>query len=355
MSKNRYKVLGLMSGTSLDGLDIAYCNFEKKEGRWIYHIQEATTYHYPKIWQQKLLQLHHISAEEMLALDLDYGRWTGEMVNAFLESNKLEKPDFIGSHGHTVFHKPSAGYTLQIGNGTAIALETNCKTVSDFRTQDVLLGGQGAPLVPIGDQELFSGNDACLNLGGFANISYQKNEQRIAFDICPANIVLNPLAQKLGKNYDCNGDMARKGKILPDLLNQLNDLHFYKQAAPKSLGVEWVKKNIDPIIKQYKVSTNDLLCTLCEHVSIQIAVHLEPFKNVLISGGGVWNTFLLERIQANAAIEVQELDKKLVDYKESLIFAFLAVLRVRNEVNCLSSVTGAKKDHSSGVIHDWIK
>lgn len=351
MSENCYKVLGLMSGTSLDGLDVAYCIFEKTGTEWSYRIVEAFTYVYPKVWQERLAQLHELNAEEMTALDISYGKWTGKMVNEFLNSYKLEKPDFIGSHGHTVFHNPKAGYTLQIGNGAAIAAITACKTISDFRTQNVVLGGQGAPLVPIGDKALFGDKDACLNLGGFANISYQDQGSRIAFDICPANIVLNPLAKTLGMDYDKNGDLARDGKVIVELLEELNGLSFYQEMAPKSLGIEWVKENVNTILNQCQASKNDILCTLCEHIALQIATCLHGFNNVMVSGGGVWNAFLMERIKANTILEIHVPEHKLVDYKESLIFAFLAVLRDRNEVNCLASVTGAKKDHSSGIIH----
>lgn len=351
MNRNCYKVLGLMSGTSLDGLDIAYCIFEKNADKWNFSISAAETFTYDSRWQEKMAALHDITAEEMRALDISYGKWTGEMVNHFLEKNRLERPDFIGSHGHTVFHNPKESYTLQIGEGASIARITDCKVVSDFRTQDVVLEGQGAPLVPIGDAMLFDQWDACLNLGGFANISYQKNGARLAFDISPANIVLNPLAKKLGMEYDKGGDLARQGKILPAFLKALNAIAYYQDSAPKSLGVEWVKKTIDPIVSKEKASEKDLLRTLCEHIAMQIGNNLAGIDNVLLTGGGAWNSFLIERIRANCTTEVHIPEEKIVDYKESLIFAFLAVLRVRNEVNCLQTVTGASKDHSSGVIH----
>lgn len=340
-----------MSGTSLDGLDIAYCIFKKEASKWCFEIVEAKTYNYPKIWQDRLHRLHEISAEEMLALDFNYGVWTGEMANTFLASHHLEKPDLIGSHGHTVFHNPNQSYTLQIGKGAAIAKATGCKVISDFRTQDVVLGGQGAPLVPIGDLKLFAEWDACLNLGGFANVSFQEKNKRIAFDICPANIVLNPLVKQLGMEYDDKGILARRGVVIPELLSALNALEFYKKTAPKSLGVEWVKENVHPIVEKHSNAVQNTLRTLCEHIAIQVGLHTNGLAKVLVTGGGVWNDFLLERIRANSKAEICVPDHMLVDYKESLIFAFLAVLKENNEVNCLSSVTGASKDHSSGVVH----
>jgi anhydro-N-acetylmuramic acid kinase len=351
MDRNHYKVLGLMSGTSLDGLDIAYCIFEEIEGKWNFSIEAALTYDYPEEWRKKLTDVHDLSAEGLRALDIRYGKWIGEKANQFLASHQLNPPDLIGSHGHTVFHKPNESYTLQIGEGACIAAATSCKVISDFRTQDVVLGGQGAPLVPIGDDKLFGSWDACMNLGGFANVSYRENKKRIAFDICPANIILNPIANQLGMAYDKAGLRARKGKLIPAMLETLNQLPFYNKAAPKSLGWEWVKKYIHPILDKYDCSEEDMLHTLCEHIAMQIGKSLEGIAHVLVTGGGVWNTYLMERIRANTSAEIVVPDKKVVDYKESLIFGLLAVLRGRNEVNCLHSVTGAIKDHSSGIVH----
>ena len=353
MSSKHYKVLGLMSGTSLDGLDLAYCIFKENKGKWSYSIQKAITYPYPDQWKERIHHLRSINAESMAETHMAYGRWIAEQINHFLEEQQLEMPDLIGSHGHTVFHKPEEGYTLQIGEGSCIARATTCKVVSDFRTQDVALGGQGAPLVPIGDRLLFGDWDACVNLGGFANLSYENGGERIAYDICPINVLLNPLANQLGLSYDDKGMLARKGEMIPDLFSALEQLDFYRQDPPKSLGMEWVKEQIWPLLDLESYDTGNLLHTLTEHMAVRIATALKNKKRVLFTGGGSWNDYLMDRIGFYHQEEIVIPDALLVDYKESLIFALLAVLKTRDEVNCLKSVTGAIKDHSTGVVHHF--
>ena len=260
-----------------------------------------------------------------------------------------EQVDFIASHGHTIFHQPENNYTLQIGCGKTISQTTKITTINDFRSLDVYLNGQGAPLVPIGDLLLFPKHKYCINLGGFANISIKKNEKIIAFDICPANIVLNDICKKIGIGYDCNGDIAREGKIVPTLLQQLNKLDFYIKKAPKSLGREWVEEHISPILKNHK--PEDLICTFCEHIAIQIGKFLAD-ESALFTGGGVFNSFLIERITFHSKSKILIPNKELIEFKESLIFAFLGVLRIRNEINCIQSVTGADRDNCGGHIHE---
>ncbi len=299
-------------------------------------------------WKKKLQNAPNISKGEIEKLDVEFGHYMGKHTAAFIQKHQL-RPDLVASHGHTVFHKPEEGYTLQIGNGEALHSHIACPLVFDFRTQDVNLGGQGAPLVPIGDQLLFSDFDACINIGGFANISTLKNGNRVAWDICPANIIMNPIAEKLGKAYDYNGDWARCGNINVQLLEQLNSLGYYSESAPKSLGKEWVELEIEPIIRQLSISNNDLLRTLIEHISEQIANDLKDIeRKLLFTGGGVFNKFLMERIKLKTSIEIINPEKQLIDFKEALIFAFMGLLRTREEVNVLASVTGAKKNHSSG-------
>jgi len=349
---NKYTTIGLMSGTSLDGLDLAYCTFVLKDKQWTFEIVYGETVPYSHNWKNRLQNAPNISADELTKLDLEYGKYLGEQTALFIKKHQL-KPDLVASHGHTVFHKPEEGFTLQIGNGAALRSHINCPLVFDFRTQDVELGGQGAPLVPIGDQLLFSEFDACINIGGFANISTEKEKKRLAWDICPANIMMNPIAEKLGNNYDNNGDWAREGKINHLLLEELNKLVFYKEKAPKSLGKEWVEKIITPIINRYSISEKDLLRTLLEHISEQIARDLEDIEGkVLFTGGGVFNQFLMEQIQSKTKNKIIIPSKIDIDFKEALIFAFMGILRLRNEVNVFASVTGATKNHSTGKVID---
>jgi len=339
-----------MSGTSLDGLDIAYCEFVLIDNKWSFDIKYGKTLPYSNEWKTRLSNAPNVSEKDLKKLNIEYGHYLGMQAASFIQKYKL-KPDFIASHGHTVFHKPDLGYTLQIGDGTALRSHLPCPLIYDFRTQDVALGGQGAPLVPIGDQLLFSDFDACINIGGFANISMQINGQRKAWDICPANIVMNPIAEKLGYAYDVDGDWAREGKLNKALLEELNALTYYAQAAPKSLGKEWVIENIDPILSRYNISEKDLLHTLVEHISSQISLNLFDIEGeFLFTGGGVFNQFLMKRIQDKTKGNVIIPSPKKIDFKEALIFAFMGILKMRNEINVLASVTGAKQDHSSGKI-----
>lgn len=346
MSKNtKYHVLGVMSGTSLDGLDLAICSFTKSD-KWSFNIEKCRTIEYPKDWLSKLKLLHTKNKDEIEDTSIKYGQYIGNEINTFLDGEKI---DFIASHGHTIFHQPEKQYTLQIGCGRTIANSTNITTINDFRSLDISLNGQGAPLVPIGDLHLFSKYKYCINLGGFANISIKDNNQITAFDICPVNIVMNELSNKLGEKYDENGNFAKKGKLIPNLLSQLNQLPFYKQEPPKSLGREWVEKFINPLIDS-SYNTIDILHTFCEHIAIQIGRQLQN-ENALFTGGGTFNTYLMSRIQHYSNTKITTPDTKTTEYKEALIFAFLGVLKTRNEVNCLQSVTGAKRDNCGGVIH----
>mgnify|MGYP001455308297 FL=1 len=345
MTKNiKYRALGVMSGTSLDGIDLAICSFSKTKN-WQFSIEKSITLAYNKYWKETLQNLHSKSAAEIKLIDKKYGLFIGNTINNFLDD---ERVDFIASHGHTIFHQPENKYTLQIGDGEVIAKITKTTIINDFRSLDISLSGQGAPLVPIGDLHLFSNYKYCINLGGFSNISIKNNGVITAFDICPVNIVLNEVCQQLGIEYDNNGDIAKSGKLIPTLLEQLNSLDFYKQKAPKSLSREWVKKNIYLLLKNYK--TKDILNTFCEHIAIQIGIFLKN-ESALFTGGGVFNTYLIERIKYHSYSKIIIPDNTLINFKESLIFAFLGVLRIENQVNCLQSVTGAKRDNCGGVIH----
>jgi anhydro-N-acetylmuramic acid kinase len=342
--KIKYTVLGIMSGTSLDGIDLAICTFTKNKV-WEYKIEKSNTLKYPNYWKSKLANLHTQNKAIVEQTDIQFGQYIGETINTFLNGKQV---DFIASHGHTIFHQPENNYTLQIGCGKTISQATKITTINDFRSLDVSLNGQGAPLVPIGDLLLFPKHKYCINLGGFANISIKKNEEIIAFDICPANIVLNDICKELGIEYDYNGDISREGKIVPTLLQQLNQLGFYTKKAPKSLGREWVEEHISPILKNHK--PENLLCTFCEHIAIQISKFVAD-ESALFTGGGVFNSFLMERITFHSKAKILLPNKELIEFKESLIFAFLGVLKIRGEVNCLKTVTGADIDNCGGIIH----
>ncbi|WP_407405997.1 anhydro-N-acetylmuramic acid kinase [Chryseobacterium sp.] len=342
--------IGVMSGTSLDGLDICYAQFEEKDSKWKFKIIKADTIPYSNAWENKLRNAIHLSAEELLELHSDYGFFLGETIKNFITKKSLQKIDLIASHGHTVFHRPSKKFTLQIGDGRAIKIVNQIPVIYDFRSQDVLLGGNGAPLVPIGDHHLFSAYDACINLGGFSNISLLKNGERIAFDICPVNIVLNHFALQLGKKYDEKGNIAQQGTINNIVLEKLNQLPFYQKLHPKSLGIEWCNAEIFPLLN--KLSSEDALATITEHAALQISNIFNQFqvKKVLFTGGGSYNNFLIEKITAKTTSEIIIPDSLTIDFKEALIFAFMGVLRQNNINNVLSSTTGSKYDHCTGVI-----
>lgn len=351
MEHKSWHVIGLMSGTSLDGVDLVFVTFTKGN-KYEYKIKGAKTYEYEKEWRLKLKNALYASAEEITLLNVEYGQYLGRLIKKFISDFSIDKVDFIASHGHTILHNPAQKYTLQIGDGASIAAVTNLKVVCDFRSQDVALGGQGAPLVPVGDLLLFSEYDYCLNLGGFANISFQENGERKAFDICPVNVVLNHYAEKLGVPFDKNGKFASEGKVHQELLNQLNTIDFYKSTSPKSLGVEFVNSEIFPLIEQFSLFEKDILRTYVEHIGIKISEKVNPSKKILLTGGGTYNLFLKNRIDKISKTTVVILSDLLINYKEALIFALLGVLRIEEKTNCLKSVTGAVKDHCSGVIYN---
>jgi anhydro-N-acetylmuramic acid kinase len=352
MAAEKYAVVGMMSGTSMDGMDLVLCRFAHEMNQWHFDIEKAETYEYSPEWTNSLNQAFRLPSEEFLQLHNAYGRLIGDYIYRFLEDNKLSA-DLVASHGHTIFHQPGKGFTFQIGEGASIVSRCHVTTVSDFRTMDVALGGQGAPLVPVGDELLFSRYAYCLNLGGFANVSYRHEGKRIAFDICPVNIVLNELARRTGKDFDKDGKIGRSGIPDPQLVRELNSLDYYIQKGPKSLGREWVENSYLPLLGKYNLPIEDIMCSVYEHISVQIGSYLgiAGHGEVLVTGGGAFNTYLAEKIQSRTRSTLVIPGAEIVKFKEALIFAFLGLLRFRNEINCLASVTGAARDSSSGVIH----
>lgn len=354
MGAQNYNVIGMMSGTSLDGVDLAHIAFSVTDGSWNYELLACETIAYSEDWLNRLQKAISYTPIELQQLNSDYTILLGGIINGFLSRNAIGNLDAVCSHGHTVLHRPKDGITLQIGNLPNLASIIGQKVVCDFRVQDVAMGGQGAPLVPIGDRFLFADYDYCLNLGGFSNVSFEDDGVRTAFDISPVNTVLNHYARILGYDYDEDGGIARYGTVDDELLTELNSLDFYRLEPPKSLGFEFVRDIVLPLIGRYDIPVEDILRTFTEHVAVQIAGAL-PNKSgrLLTTGGGAYHKLLIERLQVylpNMSIEIP--DRKTLEFKEALIFGLLGVLRLRGENNVLSSVTGAPADHCSGKIFE---
>jgi anhydro-N-acetylmuramic acid kinase len=358
-----YHAIGLMSGSSLDGLDIAYCKFEVADSKWTFRILKTAVVEYPEEWIRDIKALPASDAKTIWEAHARLGNYFGERVNEFIRKNSLQgKVDLIASHGHTVFHFPAKKFTVQIGDGAAVAVRVGIPVVCDFRTSDIAYGGQGTPIVPIGDKLLFSDYRFCLNIGGIANISCKTDDSIVAFDICAANQVLNVLSNKLGKEYDANGDISRGGNIDNGLLQRLNALEYYSSGYPKSLDNSFSREVVWPVLETTSLSTEDKLRTYAEHIAIQVANHIAAIAEkektkvklgdkMLVTGGGAFNKFLIERIEAQTKIAVEVPDDETVKFKEALVIALMGVLRMRNEVNVLKSVTGASQDNVGGSVY----
>ena len=357
-----YRAIGVMSGSSLDGLDIASVEFQEQGGKWTYEINEADCYPYTTEWTEKLKNAINLPAREYQLLHTAYGQYIGQEVNRFIESHQLHyKVAVVASHGHTTFHMPASQMTAQLGDGAAIAAKTQLPVVSDLRALDVAFGGQGAPIVPIGEKMLMNDFTYFLNIGGIANISLNA-EEYVAFDVCPANRVLNMLANDAGKPFDEDGKIAASGNVHDELLNQLNKLAYYSQPYPKSLANDFGTDIVYPLIKSAGLSIPDAIRTFSEHVALQICNALSSLniqqpvpgnKKLLVTGGGALNTFLVNRLSELLRVENIEVvvpDTKLVNYKEALIMAFIGVLRWRQEYNVLASVTGASRNSIGGAL-----
>ena len=347
-------VLGLMSGTSLDGVDLALCKFIEENNKFNYHLLGATTIAYPYYLREKLDDALNLSANDLHILDQELGEFYSSQINAFFKKQK-HTPVLIASHGHTVVHQPDKGITLQIGDGDVIAKKTGFMVINDFRLQDVSKGGQGAPLVPVGDRDLFGDYHFCLNLGGIANISFNSGEMRTACDIAPCNMPLNTIASWINIEFDRNGAMAARGNIHQDLLDRLNGLSYYQLPAPKSLGKEWFLRSFLPEIRKTRITIEDLLRTVNEHISDQVSKtindYCKPGSTVLVTGGGVYNQYLIGLIKNKCAAELFIPDENIINFKEAIVFAYLGLLRYLNKINVLASVTGASSDTSAGIIN----
>ncbi|MCH7407802.1 anhydro-N-acetylmuramic acid kinase [Belliella sp. DSM 111904] len=346
-----YHIIGLMSGTSCDGLDIAYCRFDHNDG-WGFQILEADTVTFPMDLEVKLKRAHLMSGLDLHLLDVEFGKWMGDQVKTFINLHQIQV-DAIASHGHTIFHQPQQKLTLQIGNAWALHVASDKPVINDFRMLDVQLGGQGAPLVPIGDQLLFPSFSYCLNLGGIANISMDIDGRRKAFDICPFNILLNHYANQLNLPYDNGGEIAKSGIIIPEILAELNALPYYRQKDAKSLGREDLDIYFEILDRNEQNKVEDKLHTLVTHYVFQVKKSISNYTgNMLITGGGAYNEYFIETLRKafEGQIHIPDAEPTIINFKEALLFAFLGVLRLRNETNCLASVTGANKDSCGGMV-----
>jgi len=356
-----YRAIGIMSGSSLDGLDIAFVEFNESAGNWSFEILAADCYPYAAEWTEKLKNAIGLNALDYQLLHTAYGHYIGKEVNRFIDEHQLHyQVGVVASHGHTTFHMPSQLMTGQLGDGAAIAAETGLRVVSDLRALDVAFGGQGAPIVPIGEKLLLKEYSLFLNLGGIANISFNLPDKYIAFDVCPANRVLNLIAARSGKEYDAGGAMAAAGQVHQDLLEQLNRLDYYSRPFPKSLANDFGTDVVFPLIGSFGLDDNDALRTYVEHIVFQIAASIRNSEiagstdqRLLATGGGAFNTFLINRLQEELqplGVSVVVPDEKLVNFKEALVMALIGVLRWREEYNVLASVTGAQRNSIGGAL-----
>ena len=349
--KNKFSVIGIMSGTSMDGLDVAYVHYYQINTKWHFKLLKADTFSYDQELKKNFIQAYKKEIS-ISSLDKKFGHIISDFITIFIKRHDLSV-DLIASHGHTIFHDPQKGNTTQIGSGSVIAQRLGIPVVCNFRQQDIDLGGQGAPLVPIGDKLLFSEYDACLNLGGIANISYDQKKSRLAYDICPCNILLNSIVNILGKDFDSEGEIASKGIVDFNLLETLNKVDYYHSPFPKSLGMEYIDSFFLPLVSQGPISVPDLLATVSEHIAIQLNNVFEKleFNNILVTGGGAFNTNLITRIKKHSSVSLLFPSREIICFKEAVVFGFLGVLRILQHNNCLASATGAKKDHSSGDVY----
>jgi len=353
----KLNVLGVMSGSSMDGVDLALCEIQEENGNFSFKMLQTATYDYDEKWRLRLSKLRTQNALTYVKTDIFYAHFLAELINDFITTNNL-KVDLVASHGHTIFHNPEVKTTAQIGDGATLAAKTKLPVITDFRRADVALNGEGAPLVAIGDKLLFGEYDFCLNLGGFANISANTNGKNIAFDICACNILTNRLARDIEQPYDNNGEIAEKGKIDYDMLNELNELEFYQQEGPKSLNRDWISDALWPIVKEFReLPLEDRMKTVVDHIAFQIGKAIEKLsdgnsdgKRLFITGGGAFNTTLIDHIKSHTEAEIIIPENDMVNYKEALIFALLGFLRVQNKANTIATATGASEDVIGGAM-----
>lgn len=354
----KYNIIGVMSGTSMDGLDLAHVTLEEQQtGKWGYEITAAKTISYEEKWRLRLSKLRHQNSLIFYKTDRYYGQYIGECILDFIEENGLEA-DLISSHGHTVFHQPENNISVQVGDGNSIYGVTGIPTVTNFRALDVILGGEGAPLVGLADSYLFGEYDMCLNLGGFVNISSNNGSEKVAYDVSPCNIILNRIAREFDQEFDEGGAIAERGSIDYDLLTALNEIDFYAYEHPKSLGREWISSHFWPLVRKSDASKEDKMKTLVDHIAVQIGRSVDDLcggdaagKRLYVTGGGAFNSTLMSHIKSHTEAEIVVPANEVIEYKEALAFALLGILRIKNQPNILSSHTGATHDSISGSLY----
>ncbi len=361
MAANTYHAIGLMSGSSLDGLDIACCSFVENDGQWSFKLLDSLCKTYPADFQQMLKGLPLLNAKELAKADTDLGLFFGNAVMDFVMDKELRNIDLVASHGHTVFHHPEKGFTTQLGAGAAIAATCGITVVNDLRSADIAHGGNGAPIVPIADKLLFHQHAICLNLGGIANLSVRIDNQLLAFDFCGANQLLNYLAAQLGLEYDNGGAEAAKGNINDALLKNLNAVAFHEAPFPKSLDNTFVQETYFAILNESDAPVNNKLRTVTEFIALQFHRHIKAVEthagislagsSVLVTGGGAFNTFLIGRLQELGNLQMVIPSPDIIAFKEAIAMAFIGVLRLRNQPNVLASVTGANRDTVNGAVY----
>ena len=355
MSQKKFFAIGIMSGTSLDGLDLAYCSYTVKKSKWSFKLYKGETIVYDDFWRSKLDRAHTLPGEDLMKLHSEYGKWIGHICKSFIKQNGITQLDLICSHGHTIFHQPPNSFTFQLGDGNAIYSIVGIPVVFDFRSLDVQLGGQGAPLVPVGDRYLFSEFDVCLNLGGIANLSVDRKKKRIAFDVCFANMGLNFLMQSAGKNFDEGGSLSRKGNVDELLLKELNSKYKPFRKFRNSLAREQFEESFLPVLNNNQSTLENKLRTFSESIALQISDVInneKKIKRVLVTGGGSKNKFLIELLQEKLRNKIKIIvpDESLIDFKEAIVFGLLGVLRKLNQKNVLKSVTQSRKNSISGLM-----
>jgi anhydro-N-acetylmuramic acid kinase len=344
------KGIGLMCGTSHDALDIAFVKFSRTEKNWSFKLIQSQSIDIEDGIKSRLSKSTQMNGLDLLLLDRDFAKFCAVSVNEFKRKFQIE-PEFIASHGVTIFHQPQNGVTLQIGSGAILSAITNNVVISDFRMQDVAKNGQGAPLVPYADRHLFPESYFTVNLGGFANLSVNDSGTKaLGFDICPCNLILNHYSHQLGFAYDKGGEIGKSGNINAELLSNLNKLSFYSESSPKSLGYEWFVSNYLPLFPSH-ISPKDGLATAIEHIAIQIGSVLNKPEKCLVTGGGAHNHFLLERIQYHSQSTLDIPDRNLIEFKEAICFAFLGLLRLNAEFNIDSNVTGSDSNTCAGAVY----
>ncbi len=358
-----YHAIGVMTGSSLDGIDLAYTKITVENGQYNYEVLISECVPIPPKWKLRIEQLVLQNAVTYLKTSAFFGHFIGDRIAEFIEKHSLrEQLDFIASHGQTVFHQPENLFTSQIGDGAAIARKSGFPVICDFRSIDVALGGQGAPVAPIADKIFFPDYKFFLNLGGIGNITANINGRYVAFDITAVNLVLNKVARLKGADFDYDGNMARAGELDDRLFEELNGSWYYEKDYPKSLSGGWVSKVVLPTLSRHNISIENKLRTLVEHIAFQISrsiaqvhkkesIDISKADKMLVTGGGAFNSFLVERIEALSPLSLIVPDDETVKYKEAILMALMGVLRLRGEVNCLGSVTGAERDSIGGAIY----